>query len=414
MFDDPTAGESEKRLTDFGYNPTWSPDGREIVVSTVNWGFVMSRSGIGELWAIDVSSGTRRRIETPGDAVQPSWSPGGHRIAYWTVSRGGQRDVWTTPAQPDSGSGGGAVAVTSDPAVDWDPVWAPDGRHLYFASDRGGTMNLWRVAIDETSGAVRGPPEPVTVPAGWAGHSSVSADGRRLAYVSGDLRTTLMAARLNPTRATATSEPVPVVRGSLWVRDQAISTGGEWVAFTTEGAREDLFVVHTDGTDFRQLTDDAFRDREPTWSPDGQTLAFYSNRDGEYQVWTIRPDGSELQRITAVPGGVWYLAWSPDGRSLAGVAIGPGQIWAGVHVFSLASNTYQRVDDDGSMAHWVGNSHLVITAPGRRIRVTDVRSGDTRELVRGNRPAVAPDGRWLSYLDITDEGDVWMVTLGEE
>jgi serine/threonine protein kinase len=455
-----STGESVKRLTDFGYNPSWSPDGREIVVSTVNWGFVMSRSGQGELWAIDASSGTRRRIETPGDAVQPRWSPDGHRIAYWSVSRTGQRDVWTTPAGPDSGGRGGAVAVTSDPAVDWDPVWAPDGRHLYFASDRGGTMNLWRVAIDEASGAVLGPAEPVTVPTGWAGHTSLSADGRRLAYVSSELRTTLMAAPLDPTRGTATSDPVPVVRGSLWVRDQAISTGGEWVAFTTEGAREDLFVVRADGTDFRQLTDDASRDRGPVWSPDGQTLAFYSNRDGEYQVWTIRPDGSELQRISAVPGGVWYLAWSPDGseltaccdegswridprqpmekaatgllppideahvfcsyswspdgRSLAGVAIGPGQIWAGAHVFSLASDTYQRVDEDGSMAHWFGPSHLIIEAPGRRIRVTDLRSGDARELLPGNRPSVSPDGRWLSYLDTTNEADVWMATLAGE
>jgi len=51
------------------------------------------------------------------------------------------------------------VAVTSDPVMDWNPVWSPDGGSLFFASERGGSMNLWRVAIDEASAKVRsGPP----------------------------------------------------------------------------------------------------------------------------------------------------------------------------------------------------------------------------------------------------------------
>ncbi len=79
-----------------------------------------------------------------GDAVQPEWSPHGHRIAYWAVNspdrNKSQRDIWTIPA-----TGGPAVSVTNDAAVDWNPVWAPDGGSLYFASDRGGSMNLWRM-----------------------------------------------------------------------------------------------------------------------------------------------------------------------------------------------------------------------------------------------------------------------------
>ncbi len=188
-----STGESVKRLADFGYNPSWSPDGREIVVSTASWSEVASRSGKGELWAIDVTSGARRRIETPGDAVQPRWSPHGQRIAYWSVSSGGQRDVFTVAA-----AGGGAVAVTTDAAIDWDPVWSPDGRHLTFSSDRGGTMNLWRVEIDEASGKVLGPPVPLSVPSGWAGHASLSGDGRTLAYANREVRTTLDAGGARP------------------------------------------------------------------------------------------------------------------------------------------------------------------------------------------------------------------------
>jgi len=255
-----STGESVKRLTDFGFNPSWSPDGREVVVSTVRWGEAVSRVGEGELWAIDVTSGARRRIETAGDAVQPSWSPHGHRIAYWSVSDDGQRDIFTVPAASGEGP---PVAVTTDPAVDWDPAWSAYGGSLYFSSDRGGTMNLWRVPIDERKGTRLGPPEPLTMPVGWAGHLSLSADGRSLAFVGQEVRTTLMRAALDPARGVLSAPPEVVLRGSLEVREAgAISPDGSQVAFTTQG-REDLFVVRADGTGFRQLTEDAFRDRGP-------------------------------------------------------------------------------------------------------------------------------------------------------
>ena len=104
-----------------------------------------------------------------------------------------------------------------------------------------------------------------------------------------------------------------MLRGSLELRDQALSPDGEWIAFTTSG-REDLFVVRADGTGFRQLTDDAFRDRGVTWSPDGRRLAFYSDRGGSYEVWTIRPDARA--RAAGLPEGVGggELEQRPRGR----------------------------------------------------------------------------------------------------
>ncbi len=446
-----STGESVKRLADIGYNPSWSPDGREIVVSTVSWSDVASRSGWGELWAIDASSGARRRIETPGDAVEPRWSPRGHRIAYWSVSNAGQRDVFTVAA-----AGGGAVAVTADAAIDWDPVWSPDGRHLYFSSDRGGTMNLWRVAIDEASGRVLGPPEPLTVPSAWAGHASLSGDGRTLVYADREVRTTLVRTALDAVRGRASGPAAVVLRGSLELRDQALSPDGEWIAFTTAG-REDVFVIRADGTGFRQLTDDAFRDRGVAWSPDGQRLAFYSNREGDYQAFTARPDGSELKRVSAVPGGLWYVAWSPDGselatcgekgawridlrqpvgeaaarrlppideshefcprswspdgQALAGIAIGPGAVWRGLHTLSLASGAYRRLGDQDEMAAWLDEGRLVVGTTRGEIQVVDARSGEARELARGLGLSASADGRWLTYVELSEEADVWMATL---
>jgi Tol biopolymer transport system component len=102
-----------------------------------------NRTGIGQIWAVDVVSGAKRAIVTQGDAIQPSWSPHGKRIAYWglKLTSGGQRDIGTAAADGSDASRGGVLA-TDDSPLDWNPVWSPDGRFLYFPSDRGGSMNL--------------------------------------------------------------------------------------------------------------------------------------------------------------------------------------------------------------------------------------------------------------------------------
>jgi len=147
-------GESVKRLTDFGFNPAWSPEGKEIacadegIVVPGDRGNPNSR-----IWAVNVATGERRLV-TKEDSVHPNWSPHGVRIAYQGRRKAAQRDIWTIPA-----GGGEPVEVTNDAATDWNPVWSPDGKYLYFASDRGGqmlqtsrwTVNGWSLILREAS-----------------------------------------------------------------------------------------------------------------------------------------------------------------------------------------------------------------------------------------------------------------------
>ena len=150
-------GESARRLTTFGANPAWSPDGRRIVFGSEEVTSPYRTSNSGALWTVDVSGGVPRQLDSlgAGDAYQPAWSPSGSRIAFWT-SPNGQRDLQTISA-----AGGARVNVTNDVAVDWAPVWSPDGKYLYFGSDRGGAMGIWRIPVDEASGRPTGSPEPV-------------------------------------------------------------------------------------------------------------------------------------------------------------------------------------------------------------------------------------------------------------
>ncbi|MBI1786315.1 MAG: PD40 domain-containing protein [Acidobacteria bacterium] len=456
-------GESVRRLTDFGNNPAWSPDGKEIVFGAALAEDPAARYAFdSQLWGVKVSSGEKRQLTKPSvvpDAVQPSWSPHGHRIAYWAVS-GGQRDIWTVSAD-----GTHPVAITQDAALDWSPVWSPDGNFLYFASDRGGSMNLWRVRLDEKSGKVLGRPEPVTTPSPYSGPISISRDGRRIAYVQQLTTANIQKAGFDPVKETVVSQPQPVTQGSRQARNPHLSADGEWLAFWDGGKQEDIFVIKTDGTGLQQLTNDVFKDRYPRWPPDGKRIAFHSNRAGKHDIWLINPDGSALERLTyttapavyfpvwspdgkrlaytipdsspfvmevakpwkeqspqpvVVPTGiaagfhVW--SWSPDGRNLAGNLRKGDGLRSGLAVYSLESGKLERLSQLGYDPVWLADSRRLLFQEQGRLSLMDSQSRKTREIL-----SVAPhalggvtrsrDDRLLYFSVVATEADVWMATI---
>src|SRR2546430_8130834 len=91
---------------------------------------------------------------------------------------------------------------------DWSPVWSADGKWLYFSSDRGGSMNLWRVRINEETGDTRGPPEAFTTPSTDTGHLTISRDGRRMAYAQQSLTSNLYKIAFDPLTEAHIGAPV--------------------------------------------------------------------------------------------------------------------------------------------------------------------------------------------------------------
>ena len=167
--------------------------------------------------------------------------------------------------------------MTGDAAVDWNPVWAPDGRFLYFSSDRSGSMNLWRVQIDEETGRTRTESEPVTTGAsGDAMHLTLSSDGSKIAYGLQDRRANIMRVDFDPAAGAVVGVPIPITEGSLSVGSVEPSPDGTLLVFYRVGVQEDIFVSNADRTGVRQLTNDSYFDRYPRWSPDGARISFYS------------------------------------------------------------------------------------------------------------------------------------------
>jgi serine/threonine protein kinase len=458
-------GEDVRRLAKFCYNPAWAPDRQEIVCST-GWFWRAEDTGTshnGQLFRINISTGQSRPI--PGkieDARQPSWSPNGYRVAYWGRRQAAQRDIWTVAA-----SGGDPVAVTNDPYMDWNPVWSPDGRYLYFSSDRGGSMNLWRVRIEETTGKTLASPEPVTTPSQWSGFISFTRDGLHLAYVQQTRTWNLYKAVLDPAKETIVGQPVSITQGSKEAVFPDVSPDGKWIAFTSRQVPEDVYVVKTDGTGLRQLTDDIYLKREPRWSPDGKRIAFFSNRTGKWQIWAIRPDGSSLEQLTNAAEGANGPIWSPDGTRLFCFApVGQpfvletnkawsersyqelppesesgGKLWAwswsadgkrlvgpllrredgstlGLTAYSLDSKKYERLTPFGMGGHWLSDNRRVLFTHQGKIYLVDSMSKKLHEVLSVAPHEVVPqfgffrDRLIVFTLDAT-QANIWQMDLGQ-
>ena len=457
-------GEAVRRVTRSGFNPSWSPDGAEIAFTSGRMDINPQNSeGESELWAVGATGGEPRRI-FEGDAIQPSWSPHRRRIAF--ARRGGagrKTDIWTIPS-----GGGEPIALMNDAPLDWNPIWAPDGKHLYFVSDRSGTMNLWRMAIDEESGNARGEPEPLVTPAPFLAHPTISADGAHLAYSSVLRTTNIQRLELDPS-ATPVGDPVWVTSGSrLWSNPDPSPDGQFVVYYSSVEPVGHLFVSRADGTGQRQLTGDSAIDRVPHWSPDAKWISFFSNRSGKLQIWKIRPDGSDLQQITdgveesaysawspdgsrlavttpragehlgtyivdpsrrwseqrpatlpPIPGSRYPLApnsWSPDGQRLIGFA-GPTSPSSGVFMYTFKTQTYEHLTDFGEWPVWLPDSrHVLFGDGGKHFWVLDTQTKQSKSIYSGGRDVLGPprltaDGRTAYYSRRVTEADIHLMTL---
>ena len=84
--------------------------------------------------------------------------------------------------------------------------------------------------------------------------------------------------------------------------------------YTERDGNPELYVMNPDGTNQRNLTQNADTVYESAWSPDGSRLAFYSTRSGRFELYTMNPDGSDVQQVTESRYHNAWPAWSPKVR----------------------------------------------------------------------------------------------------
>jgi serine/threonine protein kinase len=451
-------GESARRLTDFGYNPAWSPDGKEIactenLVETSNRSTIPSR-----LWIVNSATGASRNLAV-GDAVQATWSPDGRRLAYWGVHKGSQRDIWTVAV-----NGGEPVQVTDDSFIDWNPVWSPDGEYLYFISNRQGVMSVWRVAIDQSTGRARKEPEPVPTPSSDTQHISFSSDGTRLAYVQASYIQRIEKLTFDPATEKIVGSTAEVIDSSGEVTSPSVSPDGQVLVCQSSGVHPDIISLKLGSPILNQLTDEDTNEMVPVWSPDGRRIAYYSNKSGAYQIWTINPDGSGAQEITGAraPGAVlpvwspdgsrmafslfgsktlimdlkkpWkdqtpietassdsdgighFVAhsWSSDGKSLAGS--GYQTLYVGLFAYSIEAQHYEQISAFGFAPKWLRDNRRLVFYNEDKVFLTDTQSKRPRELFSFAPDSltgidISRDNRSIYVSAASTEADIWVLSL---
>jgi len=201
--------------------------------------------------------------------------------------------------------GAGATRVTSNNSINLSPVWSPDTRSLAFTSYMRGYPYLYRMfpfenrPVQVLAGFLGINTSPAFSPDGKSVALTLSRDGNPEVYV---LNLASGAFRRLTTYSGIDTEP-------SW------SPTGREIAFVSErsgGAH--IFVMDAEGANVRRLTQAGFN-TQPRWSPKGDTIVFTS-RQGNFDLWGIGPDGSNLRRLTAGPGNNEGASWAPNGRHL--------------------------------------------------------------------------------------------------
>jgi len=299
---------------------SWSPDGSMLAFTAFQKEndldiFVVNSDG----------TGLRPLVESPLTEHRPQWSPDGTRIAFerWPVRDvdPGTADIYTVGLE-----GEGAVPLITSSGWDGGVSWSPDGSLIAFSSQREGNEEIHVVNVD-------GSDERTLTDLGTAEQAAWSPDGARVSFVAND--------------------------------------GQQW----------DVWIVNADGSGLARLTPVERDDGPAVWAPDGSRLAFTASNvtgggdnTGTFDVYTIRPDGTEESRLTF--GGMamgWDLSWqlvmAPLGTvgSLPSPELPPAPTSAElVETFKVGVDVRSVVYGEGSI--WVAVSNADGTDQGRQDR----------------------------------------------
>ena len=246
--------------------------------------FVSKREGNPEIYVMDADGDNQRRLTNNRDSdYAPSWSSDGKRIAFMS-NRDGHVNVihgWpTSEIYVMDADGGNLQNLTNNPNDDTSPSWSPDGKRIAFSSWDGKVINFvldFEIYV-------------------------MDADGGNLQNLTN-----------NPNDD----------RSPSWSPD------GERIVFSSKraghfkskfGITSEIYMMDADGGNQQRLTENQKNDWNPSWSPDGERIAFASDRKGDFEnfeIYVMDADGGNQQKLTNNRGDDTSPSWSPDGERIA-------------------------------------------------------------------------------------------------
>ncbi len=318
----------------------WSPDGHSLAFNGVESADEQAPG----LLVLDLESRDRRRLTTApassdGDHA-PRYSPDGTRLAFVRKHGRFRHDVMVLPSD-----GGEAMALT---AHRWGQIrgvdWSANGDAVLFSSNRAGRYALWSVSTTGDRPPVRMPIEDT-----WVVDPDLTPAGEQLIYRSFRDSVDIWELTLQPD-GSASDDPIRRVPSTRTEWQPAWSPDGERIAFLSDrGGTHELWSAAVDSSDSIRHTDFAGPvPSSPTWSPDGNTLAFDVAVDGDADVWIVGRESRRPRRWLDWDSDEQNPSFSRDGLWIyfASNRSGAWEIWR----MPTDAGEAQKVTNDGGFA----------------------------------------------------------------
>jgi Tol biopolymer transport system component len=427
----PALGGSPKLLVSAEGAPTdegpgylaWSPDGRRVA-------YTVGR----DIDVRAVAGGPATRIATLDQPHSLAWSPDGSRLAFvrgnaaFTYTRNAIGNIAPSSVWIMSAAGGQPERITDATSLNTSPVWMPDGRGLLFISDRDGSRDLYRIALDR-SGRTAGPAARLTTGLGLHG-IDLARDGSLLVYTGFTEYANIWTLPI-PERAVTLSAAAaePITAGHQSIEGIAISPDRRWLAFDSDrGGNQAIYRMPLSGGDPEPLSADSGDDFMPSWSPDAREIAYYGFRQGRRRLFVMPVEGGPAAPVAADSSNQRFPDWSPDGRRLVYYSDRTGRFELYVVARDAGGHWLaprQLTRDGGQEARWspAGSSIVYLRNAGlgtAGLWVISPDGGPPRLLVEAGgaakRPAPllgiwSPDGRTVYYkaLDADGRASLWSI-----
>jgi tricorn protease len=419
----PVAGGQPTRLT---YHPDpdlpvgWTPDGKSVVFRSTR----ASGGRYTRLFTVPVTGGPETEIALPM-AEEASFSPDGSKLAYvpftntrafpggyiaWKRYRGGSAPfVWIADLK--------TAAIEKLPRTDsndFNPMWID--YKVYFLSDRDGATTLYDYDLNTKQVKLALEPNGMDIKS-----ASACADAIVLDRIDGlylyDLKTE-KAARLD----IQVQADLPAARPRLekitkHIQNVGLSPTGARVVVE---ARGEILTVPAEKGDARNLTGTpGVAERDPAWSPDGKTVAYFSDASGEYELHLKPQNGlsqGKTYKLGDAPSFYYSPTWSPDSKRIA-YADKRKNLWC----LDLATGKSTKVDTDPQALGgpptpaWSPDSKWIAYTRSLQRTVAAVflyslETGKTHQITDGMSNAAMPafdkGGKYLYFTASTDDGPI--------
>ena len=397
----------------------FSPDGKDVLFLSQRAVFTNRHA---QLFTVPVGGGLVKQLEIP-NANYAAWSPDGNWLAYtplfdafaqWKNYRGGRiatillysfkdKSVVKIP-QPDGGCN------------DASPTWV-NGK-VYFRSDRNGEFNLYSYDLNTKS------VEQLTDYRDFPILNLSANKDRVLFEQAGYLHQYDPAAKATAKLTIGIAADLLELRprfakGAQFIRGVDISPSGSRVAVDFRG---EIFTLPAEKGDPRNLTESpAHHENNPAWSPDGKSIAYFSDASGEYELHIRSQDGKGETRKIKLNGDGFYAFgnWSPDSKYFSYVDNGRN-----LYVLTIATGNIRKIDTDevyhpgpfrdlfgdwSSDSKWIAYTKINATNFST-IRLYSIEQDKSFPVTDGlsdvTEPVFDPAGKYLFFFASTNAGPV--------